>query len=161
MRCSVRALALAVAAGLAAPPVGAGGAPVNASVLDLPACGGWTIRCFGTEPFWSLAFTAEGAVWTEPDDQDDPVEMGVSQGDHRGGPVPVTAFTTSSGIAGEVAWVDGPGCSDGMSDLLYPLRVRFSALPAQEAGPDALTLERLLAAQPDQSGFCCRLVADP
>lgn len=131
-------------------PAAAGGTPSNGPILDLPACSGFEVRCFGTEPFWGLTFTAGGAVWSEMGGPE-----GVPMSFSHSGDAAATTFRTSTGIRGTISWVPARDCSDGMSDFRYPFRLRFTALPVQKGG--TLDLSTIKSLQPDQRSLCCRI----
>lgn len=77
-----------------------------------------TIHFTGTEPFWGGVVGPAGLTYTTPDDED-------------GETVPVTPFAGRGGVsfsgslkAGAATLAVTPGaCSDGMSDVRYPLTV--------------------------------------
>ena len=75
-------------------------------------------RAIGTEPFWNLTIDARHLTFTQPDAQ--PIQQ----------PTPRVIV----GIAGEIYQtprinvniVTSHGCSDGMSDRVYPDRVQVT-----------------------------------
>lgn len=77
-----------------------------------------TIHFTGTEPFWGGVVGPAGLTYTTPEDE-------------NGQTVPVTRFAGRGGVSfsaklkgGEATLAVTPGaCSDGMSDVRYPLTV--------------------------------------
>lgn len=87
-------------------------APEPPSATPLPR----PLLCRGTEPFWSLTVTAEGAAFETPER----------------GPIPLRQHGEAAGFSGGVLTFDAEGetldltviraaCSDGMSDRPYGL----------------------------------------
>lgn len=100
------------------------------------------MTCFGTEPFWSLAY--------------DPARrnMTLAQMGDENGPLGlwIDWHLTSASRPGQIGWkIDGPArsgfatltaeaCGDGMSDRAYGISVSFFLNPAQESGAAPLAL---------------------
>lgn len=79
-----------------------------------------TIACYGTEPFWSLAYDTQDWVFTTPDGDAGSI-----------GPVTIVSGRPDDGariIYGpEITAIITPeACNDGMSDQLYSLTVRMT-----------------------------------
>lgn len=113
-----------------------------------PASGpGWQsldrpMRCFGTEPFWSLAY--------------DPARrnMTLSQMDDENGPLGlwIDWHLSSSSRSGQIGWaIEGPArrgfatltaeaCNDGMSDRSYGLSISLFVNTSQESSAEPVAL---------------------
>ncbi|RVT85806.1 hypothetical protein DXV76_08675 [Rhodobacteraceae bacterium CCMM004] len=111
LRASLVALAAAAAVPAAAAPDGA------CSVLDIPQCIGWVVECPSHAPDWALTFDRVGVVlaWKAGPAYDTLEERreGVRAEAFQRGGLAVTAFTTDSGVAGEITARANPDCSDG------------------------------------------------
>lgn len=92
------------------------------------------LKCFGTEPFWSLAFDpAQETVRLTTPDGDSPAQDIIS---HWLGSTwqPVAAMQFASEDGGGVAVLRGQACSDGMSDRAYGLTLDLFLQPSA-SGP--------------------------
>jgi len=85
------------------------------------------VRCFGTEPFWSLRATAAGLRYTTPATQAAPRAMSVAQSHRWGDPGALRAMLRLAGPGGVAVLHVRPGnCSDGMSARAYGLRAALA-----------------------------------
>ena len=97
-----------------------------AACLSTPAPPAAPYRAIGTEPFWNLLIDEHHLTFTQPDAT--PIQQ----------PTP----RVIGGIAGEIYQtprigvniVHSPGCSDGMSDRVYPDRVQVTVDGRQFTG---------------------------
>lgn len=102
----------------AQPPADAPAAPTPATAPELPEAFRGDLDAMGTEPFWGVQIRETQISFTTPDQQ-----------------APLTAANTGGkAVSGAVVWEsvagdkplkitlrEQPGCSDGMSDLVFPL----------------------------------------
>lgn len=78
------------------------------------------LRCYGTEPFWSLTAQDGAMRLSQPDSDDLSLTIEVAQG--TGIPDDLRRMIRLSGESGQgVAYVAQGQCSDGMSDRLFAL----------------------------------------
>ncbi|MDJ1009553.1 MAG: SH3 domain-containing protein [Paracoccaceae bacterium] len=76
-----------------------------------------TARCFGNEPFWSLAYGDKGAVFESPDAL--PLEFAESLRLRSRNRIDRHAHVYENDLGGFVATFRNATCSDGMSDRVY------------------------------------------
>jgi uncharacterized membrane protein len=75
------------------------------------------LRCIGTEPFWSVRFSAEGATYETPGSGDNPLALAVAAWpDGAALPLPVRLRNEGMDFVGVL---DHATCADGMSDRPY------------------------------------------
>jgi uncharacterized protein YraI len=80
-----------------------------------------TLKCHGTEPFWSLEVTAKGVTYQHMDDAKAKIDMG---------PFQQTANRSNSWMAmgpkSAASLTSGQRCSNGMSDAVFPYTLHMS-----------------------------------
>ena len=87
-----------------------------------PAALPQSLKCSGTEPFWSLAVSKSGMVFSEPDQPNR--DMGLRKVMDRGIPSePTRGFIAGDDKGRVTAFMRPQQCSDGMSDRAYGLAV--------------------------------------
>lgn len=98
------------------------------------------LRCFGTEPFWSLAQADGVATLSQMQGPDTRLSIDIAQ--DSGIPDDQRRMIRLSGPDGPgVAYVAQGECSDGMSDRLYALSVALMAGPATPLLTGCCTLQ--------------------
>jgi uncharacterized membrane protein len=120
--------------------VTAGGVPLNQSIFA-GLKDNLKLRCFGTEPFWSMKFhSGTKAILTEPSLPD--LSLSYSYNLVSGTPN-ISNVTISTGLpnppgtaTGTVKYLDQRNCSDQMSDFTYPfsISISFSGQMSQNLG---------------------------
>ncbi|MFN4056975.1 MAG: COG3650 family protein [Roseinatronobacter sp.] len=98
------------------------------------------MRCFGTEPFWSLSYEAGGVTLSQMDTGDTTLTVEIAQ--DSGIPDDQRRMIRLSGPDGPgVAYVAQGECSDGMSDRRYALSIALMEGPATPLLTGCCTLQ--------------------
>lgn len=79
------------------------------------------LRCFGTEPYWSLHLLSEQTVFSTPEI---PAEALIALGEHVA-PGAFLANLQSDDLRSKVAMIERSACTDNMSDRDYGWAVRL------------------------------------
>ena len=82
------------------------------------------LLCAGTEPFWSVRFSARSAVFEDMASTGDMLTLARSFTPVARGPFPVM-MSHRTPESGSLAVIEPRDCSDGMSDLTYPWRILY------------------------------------
>jgi uncharacterized membrane protein len=91
------------------------------------------LRCIGTEPFWSVRFSADGVTHDTPEGGETAVSLSVAAWPEGPGlPLPVRLTAEGLDLAG---LLDHAACSDGMSDRPYGWTLTLGRRGGAEAGP--------------------------
>lgn len=88
-----------------------------------------TLRCLGTEPFWSFAHTGDTLVGTTPDAPDRPLIIESVAGPAASGRRTVLARDAAGTLTLEIT---PQACNDGMSDRDFGLGARISEAGAPD-----------------------------
>lgn len=80
------------------------------------------LLCAGTEPFWSMRYSAGGGVYSDASGNAHSLGLNAAHTPQARGPFPVV-MSHRGASAASMAFVEPMDCSDGMSDRTYPWRV--------------------------------------
>lgn len=116
-------------------------APAAEASRDIPAAFQGDLNLLGTEPFWSIQVRADTLTLTRPEPE--PAIAGPNSGPTYADGVTTWTTTTAGGQALRISAAEDD-CSDGMSDLSYPLtvEVQLGELRLRGCGAKAAEMPR-------------------